>query len=82
LENKETGRRATGRISNKMITKNYKKKNGFKLKGDNTMKKNFKRVSAIILAAAMSMSSSVIASAAKMNIYVRDYDQKVGDSER
>ena len=41
------------------------------------MKKNFKRVSAIILAAAMSMSSSVIASAAKMNIYVRDYDQKV-----
>lgn len=48
-----------------------------KLKGDNTMKKNFKRVSAIILAAAMSMSSSVIASAAKMNIYVRDYDQKV-----
>lgn len=25
----------------------------------------------------MSMSSSVIASAAKMNIYVRDYDQKV-----
>ena len=47
------------------------------------MKKNFKRVSAIILAAAaMSMSSSVIASAAKMNIYVRDYDQKVGDSER
>ena len=66
-----------------MITKNYKKKNGFKLKGDNTMKKNFKRVSAIILAAAaMSMSSSVIASAAKMNIYVRDYDQKVGDSER
>ena len=60
-----------------MITKNYKKKNGLKLKGDNTMKKNFKRVSAIILAAAMSMSSSVIASAAKMNIYVRDYDQKV-----
>lgn len=41
------------------------------------MKKNFKRVSAIILAAAMSMSSSVIASAAKMNIYVREYNQKV-----
>lgn len=77
MKNKETGRRVTGRISNKMITKNYKKKNGLKLKGDNTMKKNFKRVSAIILAAAMSMSSSVIASAAKMNIYVRDYDQKV-----
>lgn len=57
-----------------MITKNYKKKNGLKLKGDNTMKKNFKRVSAIILAAAMSMSSSVIASAAKMNIYVREYE--------
>lgn len=51
MENKETGRRVTGRISNKMITKNYKKKNGLKLKGDNTMKKNFKRVSAIILAA-------------------------------
>lgn len=77
MENKETGRRATGRISNKMITKNYKKKNGLKLKGDNTVKKNFKRVSAIILAAAMSMSSSVIASAAKMNIYVREYNQKV-----
>ena len=43
------------------------------------MKKNFKRVSAIILAAAMSMSSSVIASAAKMNIYVREYD---GDAKK
>lgn len=79
LKNKETGRRVTGRISNKMITKNYKKKNGLKLKGDNTLKKNFKRVSAIILAAAMSMSSSVIASAAKMNIYVREYD---GDAKK
>ena len=43
------------------------------------MKKNFKRVSAIVLAATMSMSSSVIASAAKMNIYVREYD---GDAKK